>query len=753
MIEDRQYRNRPCYISGMGIISPLGEGIKETMTALENGASGIGPLSLFPTPPNRRFPVGEIKKIIQTSPVPRTHQLARIAATQVMQMEKDPPDAIILGVCTGGMPATEELLRSNERSHDAYRYHAVGSVADDLADIFGCTGPVITVSTACSSGAVAIKLGMEMIRTGMAEKVLVGGADALCRLTYYGFSSLKLVDPRGARPLDTNRRGISVSEGAAMLMLTSDPLCNTHVQILGAGLSCDAYHPVAPHPHGRGAVAAMQLALSDAGQIKNRIDYINLHGTGTIENDLAEARAVTALFPGHTPSLSSVKGAFGHSLGASGAIETVIGALCIEHGFIPANTGCISPDPDLGLKPALRPVKADVSTVLSNSFGFGGNNASVVIGLDKNKTERSYPKQSDRLVIVGQACITGAGDTEETFQRILEKKSCKGIPSIANITDILSQKTVRRLKSLPKLAMLLAVMASDSSNYDKSPSSVFFGTGWGAMSETYNFLTSLFETDEQFPSPTDFSSSVHNAPAGQVAMLTNAQGPNITTSGGDYSFEQALLASRLVNTESPFLVLAADEAHPVLSPLFDGSVSREDVLSAGGGGFLLVRQEDMCLNQDRPVSDIKTYPKHQGFTGVGLHGNPVSIDLAFYKKVGHNSNIILSMIKQLAHSDDMTDRYGAVFVGIPAKDEKKSLKQMETFLSLSDFKGPVIDYRKFTGQFASASAVAAVMAAKFMEYGSIPGSITGGKQVNIDRKNILVVGFGRFVTAIEIGYL
>jgi len=751
MIESRRYCNRPCYIKGMGLISPLGEGIEKTMIALENGMSGIGHLSLFPTPSNRRLPVGQVREIIQPSHVPRTHQLARIAATQAMQTEKEPPDAIILGVCTGGMPVTERLLKDNEQSHNAYRYHAVGSVAEYLADIFGCTGPVITVSTACSSGAVAITLGMEMIRAGMAKKVLAGGADALCRLTYYGFSSLQLVDSSGARPLDINRRGMSVSEGAAMLLLTDTPPCSTKVQILGAGLSCDAYHPVAPHPQGRGAVAAMKLALSDSGYSKDRIDYINLHGTGTVENDLAEARAINALFSKNTPLTSSVKGAFGHSLGASGAIEAVITAICIDNGFIPANTGCISPDPALGLQPVLKPARADISTVLSNSFGFGGNNASLVIGPERNKTEILHSKKQGRFLIVGQACITGKGDTEATFQHILKNKTCKGIPSIANITDVLSSKAVRRLKTLPRLAMLLAIMISDSFGYDKSPSSVFFGTGWGAMSETYDFLTCLFETKEQFPSPTDFSSSVHNAPAGQIAMLTNAQGPNITTSGGDYSFEQALLASRLVNTDSPFLVLAADEAHSVLSPLFDGSVTKDDLFSAGGGGFLLARQEDMRLDKnDDSVSDTKT---HHALSRAGSHGNAVSIDLAFYENVGHNPNIILSMIKQLTLSHGMTDRYGAVLVGIPARHKKKGMKQLETFLFQSGFKGPVIDYRKFTGQFASASAVATVIAAKFMEYGRIPGIITGGKTVDLDRKGILVIGLGSFITAIEVDHL
>jgi 3-oxoacyl-[acyl-carrier-protein] synthase-1/3-oxoacyl-[acyl-carrier-protein] synthase II len=183
-----------------------------------------------------------------------------------------PLDIVVIGTTTGGMASTEELLLQKNDDPAAYRWHSAGSVAEDIAGRFKCRGPVMTVSTACSSGAVAIALALEMLRCGQARRALAGGIDSICRLTYYGFHALQLMDPQGARPLDRERRGMSVAEGAAMLLLVAGDPEGAVAEILGAGLSCDAHHPAAPHPEGRGAYAAMAAALADAGLAPSAID-------------------------------------------------------------------------------------------------------------------------------------------------------------------------------------------------------------------------------------------------------------------------------------------------------------------------------------------------------------------------------------------------------------------------------------------------------------------------------------------------
>lgn len=715
------------YIAGMGLISPIGHGVSQTKDSIKKAKKGIKPLSLFPTPQKEPLPVGEISESFEINDIPRTHRLALIAAKEAMADFKDIPDAVVVGVTTGGMAITEEHLKTGNRDPKSFKYHSTGSVAEYIACEYQCKGPVITVSTACSSGTVAVKIALEMLRAGKAKKILVGGADSLCRLTYYGFSSLQLIDPAGARPLDRNRRGMSVGEGAAMMLLVSDEDVpdNAIAEILGAGLSCDAYHPVAPHPEGEGAIRAMLLAIKDANISPSDIDYVNLHGTGTLDNDLSEAKALNAVFGNKKPQLSSLKGAIGHSLAASGAIEAVISAISISDGLIPANIGCDIPDPELDLNPVMKLSEEDVEIVLSNSFGFGGNNASLVIGSPEQGRHPVPLNKTLHLTVVGCACITGAGNTDKTIENVSGGKSCKGMLSISEISKDLPLRTVRRLKRLPQLALSLAVAAHESSGLSHTPSSIFFATGWGPLSETYDFLTKLYESNEQFTSPIDFVGSVHNAPAGQVAIMFESTGPNITTTGGDYSFEQSLMAASLLanDIEDTILVIGADESHKVLSGLFDRSVLLDEKLSDGGGA--------LCLRKAETYSGLKISP-------------------LFFENAHNNTSVISSLIRILGDPKKINDEYGSLFVGIPSACREVGEKQLREFLSLSGFTNPIIDYRKFTGEFASASAVASVLAFRFAQNGEIPKRLCGGNTFSLDGKGILILGLGNFVTAIEV---
>ena len=715
------------YITGTGLITPVGRGVLETKASIMNGARGIGPVTLFPVPRDRSLPVGEIHELFEIDGLPRTHQFALIAAEEAMDDSKDAPDAIVIGVTTGGMALTEKHLKRGDTPRELFKYHSTGSVAEYLALKLKCRGPVITVSTACSSGTAAIKIALEMLREGKAKNVLVGGADSLCRLTYYGFNALQLIDPAGARPLDINRRGMTVSEGAGMLFLEGKETApdNAMAEILGAGLSCDAYHPSSPDPEGTGALAAMRAAIKDGCISTSEIDYVNLHGTGTIDNDLSEARALYTLFPEDKPLLSSVKGAFGHSLAAAGAIEAVISAMAISDNFVPGNVGCNTPDPELRLTPVIEPIERDIQTVLSNSFGFGGNNAAVVIG---KPVEEKAPIASHTpfpLTVVGCACITGAGKTRITEKKVSEGRSCKGILPDREVSKDLSPKTVRRLKRLSRLVLSLAISAHKDSGVSDDPNSLFFGTGWGPLSETYDFLTKLYESEEHFTSPTDFVGSVHNAPAGVTAIQFRSTGPNITTTGGDYSFEQSLMAANLLTKgrDDLILIVGADESHEMLSSLFDDSVSGDQTLSDGGGA--------LCLRRAANSSGLRIYP-------------------SFFEYSKDNPSIISSLIDDLGGSDRIKNKYGALLAGIPGSRRERGRDQLSQFLEGSDFEGPVIDYRRLTGEFASASAVATVLAVCFAREGKIPEALCGSKSSSLNGKGILIIGLGKFVTAVEV---
>jgi 3-oxoacyl-[acyl-carrier-protein] synthase I len=295
---------------------------------------------------------------------------------------------VFIGTSTAGILQTELAYRERDPVSGAlpayFDYgatHNSFSVADFVRRRLQLEGPAMTVSCACASSAKVFGSARRMIEADLIDAAVIGGVDSLCLTTLYGFHSLQLCSSGPCRPFDLARDGISIGEAAAVALLERPPssLNSDQVLLLGIGESSDAYHMSAPHPEGRGARRAMQAALSSAGLEPGAIDYINLHGTGTPSNDRSESQAVTGVF-GPTTPCSSTKGATGHTLGAAGALEAVISALALQHGLMPGGVQTAHVDPTLTAHYIRENRRAPVARVLSNSFGFGGVNCSLVLG-------------------------------------------------------------------------------------------------------------------------------------------------------------------------------------------------------------------------------------------------------------------------------------------------------------------------------------------------------------------------------------
>jgi 3-oxoacyl-[acyl-carrier-protein] synthase-1 len=292
---------------------------------------------------------------------------------------------VFLGTSTSGLLQTEHAYR--RRGADGalpadFRYGPTQntfSVADFAARALGLDGPAWVVSTACSSSAKVFGNAARLIEAGLIDAALVGGVDSLCLTTLYGFNSLELLSTQICRPWDAARDGLSIGEAAAFALLERDATTPPQGWMLGLGESNDGYHMSTPHPEGAGAIAAMRAALADAGLAPSDIDYINLHGTATPSNDAAEDAAVRAVFGTATPC-SSTKGATGHTLGAAGGVEAAIALLAMRHGLMPGGLNVQQRDPALHLDYLVANRVSPVRRVLSNSFGFGGSNASLVLG-------------------------------------------------------------------------------------------------------------------------------------------------------------------------------------------------------------------------------------------------------------------------------------------------------------------------------------------------------------------------------------
>jgi len=294
---------------------------------------------------------------------------------------------IVLGTSTSGIYETENAyiaLAQDGRvpeSYDFFHQHAWVATARFLQAEIGVAGPCYAVSTACSSSSKTIASAQRLILSGVCDAVLTGGVDSLCRMTLYGFRSLGLVSKSPCMPLDRDRSGISLGEAAGLLLLERpQPEFADCSHLLGCGESSDAHHMTAPHPEGRGAILAMNYALSQAGLSASDIDYINLHVTGTLKNDEAEMCAIESVFA-HATACSGTKGLTGHTLGAAGGVEAIIALLSLQHGFKPGTCGLRELDPSFSSNVLFEPqTGVTVNKVMSNNFGFGGNNTTLIFG-------------------------------------------------------------------------------------------------------------------------------------------------------------------------------------------------------------------------------------------------------------------------------------------------------------------------------------------------------------------------------------
>ena len=295
---------------------------------------------------------------------------------------------LYLGTSTSGLHTTELAYRRRDPKTGAlpadYRYAKTQnaySLGEFVRRYLGLAGPGFVVSSACSSSAKVLGNAARMIAAGICDAAVVGGVDSLCLMTLYGFHSLGLTSAGPCRPYDVDRDAISIGEGGGFALLErAERVESGAIQLLGVGESSDAYHMSTPHPEGLGARIAMQQALDSAGLEPSDIDYVNLHGTATRSNDASEDKAVFEVFGRQTPC-SSTKGATGHLLGAAGITEAIISVLAIEDGLMPGSANTRSVDPALKCNYLLENRRAKVTRALTNSFGFGGSNCSLVLGV------------------------------------------------------------------------------------------------------------------------------------------------------------------------------------------------------------------------------------------------------------------------------------------------------------------------------------------------------------------------------------
>lgn len=393
-------------ITGMGIISAIGNNVEENYQALINGEKGITRISKIQTIHKDAIMVGEIDftnqdfeqqlGLSEGNNYSRTALLGVVAAKEAVKHAgitdiNDCKTGLISATSVGGMDMTEKYYYdylTNEATQKYIEGHHAGDSTQKIAEQLGIEESLVTtISTACSSAANAIMMGARLIKSGQLDRVIVGGADCLSKFTINGFKTLMILSDTYNTPFDDNRKGLNLGEAAAFLVLESEAVVKANnrkvlAYVKGYGNANDAYHQTASSDNGDGATLAMEKALKVSGLLPTDIDYINAHGTATANNDLSEGRAIIRVFGDNVPDFSSTKAYTGHTLAAAGAIEAVYAVLAIQNGVVYPNLNFETQMQEFGITPQLTLKEKELNTIMSNSFGFGGNCSTVIFSKD-----------------------------------------------------------------------------------------------------------------------------------------------------------------------------------------------------------------------------------------------------------------------------------------------------------------------------------------------------------------------------------
>lgn len=395
--------DKKVYVTGIGLISAIGNNVAETLASFNNLKSGVGSLEHIKSRHQGQTPVAEVKASNEELAAmagftkeyknTRTALLGVIAAKEAVKCAgitdiKEFRTGIISATSVGGMGTTENLWMdylNTEKNGEWLKYiesHECGDSTEAIADSIGVKDFLSTISTACSSSANSIMLGARMIKQGLLDRVIVGGTDCLSKFTINGFSTLMILDKEHCKPFDAQRKGLNLGEGAGFIVIESEEAAKGKeilCELSGYGNANDAYHQTASSPEGAGAYLAMEKAFKVSGLKPSDISYINAHGTGTEINDLSEGTALDKMFDKKVPMISSTKAFTGHTLGACGGIEAVFSVLAIKHNMVYPNLNHVNQMPEVSFTPVKELKKNQkIDHVLSNSFGFGGNTSALI---------------------------------------------------------------------------------------------------------------------------------------------------------------------------------------------------------------------------------------------------------------------------------------------------------------------------------------------------------------------------------------
>lgn len=592
-------------ITGEGIVSAIGNDKRQVLKSLRAGKSGIGEMKYLQSI-HHELPVGEVnlsnEQMKNSLGIPLPEMMSRTALMGMMAIKEALQDAqiskqdaqvgkkektslrilLVSGTTVGGMDITEQCFDHLKEKMDEgqtvasdevefLNHHDGGNCTQMMADYFGIFDDVTTLSTACSSAANAIMLGARLIQAGEADIVVAGGTEALSKFHLNGFNSLMILDHEPCRPFDDTRAGLNLGEGAAFVVLEPEKMARLrgrkpHAYLSGYGNACDAFHQTASSENGEGAFLAMKEALEMAHLHPQDIQYVNAHGTGTPNNDQSETISLKRIFGEQMPRVSSTKSFTGHTTSASGSIEAVICILAMQHHFVPANLGWKNPMAD-GIVPTMGEEHADLEHVLCNSFGFGGNDSSLVLSAYH---EGEAHETSDSQTIDESS---NAASVQQKGIKVLAQVEIQSEEQLAEIRKYVKPLEARRMGKIMKSSLLSSLEALEMAHVS-CPDAIVTGTAYGCLENSERLLVQMKEEGEAMLKPTYFMQSTHNTIGSNIAIKTHCHGYNVTYTQESHSLEWALRDARLL-LESGKVKNVLVGCHDESTPLFNALLQQD----------------------------------------------------------------------------------------------------------------------------------------------------------------------------------
>jgi 3-oxoacyl-[acyl-carrier-protein] synthase II len=612
------------FVTGVGIVSPLAIGAEQTMDRLMTGARAFRKVTLFDTADQKTNQAAEVVDLSVADVAPaadraswsRTDAMATVSAKEALAAADLDPARIdvdlSIGGTTGGMFETEHLLgemhRDPSRREPLARMlsHPLSATSDRMRTALGPLRRARSVCSACSGGANAILLGAAWIRSGRAHRVLAGGADGLCRLTFTGFNALSAIAPDACRPFDRRRAGLGLGEGAAFVVLESERSLRERgrepiAELAGWGVGSEAHHITIPEKGGDTAASLVTKALARGGLSPRDLDYVNAHGTGTPLNDAMEAAALRKALgkDADRVPVSTCKGQIGHTLGAAGAIEAAVTVLAISRGELPPTGGLEDPDPECNLAHVIgRGKKAKVSAALSNSFGFGGTDTVLLFTRPGFAEDRPTSPKHGHIVVTGGATLGTLGLAGSDGSRAyLEEGTAPGSEPLAfEAKDHFDLARARRMDRSARLLTATMQLALREAGAAGAPSDVgaVAGSAYGAVDASAEFIQRIYDKGGRLASPMDFPNLVPSSPVGHAAIYLGIRGPVLSTADLGVTGEAAFaLACELIEIGEARAIVAggveeqSSITERVLGPVCSGSASWTGVRTEGSSAIVL----------------------------------------------------------------------------------------------------------------------------------------------------------------------